>query len=174
MSLLEALAEQTQAALLATRFLTRFHYKAEPLDAKMSAEIFDHYFDALDPDRLFFTQADIDRFKPQREKLGDAIYAQDLSVPYAIFNLYEQRVGERTAYAREQLKQGFDFSKDEIYRYEREKAPWAAERGRSQRHLAQAREERLVAPEDRPARMTPRSATPSTSATRTTWTACIS
>ncbi len=122
--LLKPTADQTQAALLATRFLTRFHYKAEPLDAKMSAQIFDHYFDALDIDRLFFTQADIDRFKPQREKLGDAIYAQDLSVPFAIFNLYEQRVGEHTAYAREQLKLGFDFSKDETYRYEREKAPW--------------------------------------------------
>ena len=123
--LLKPTPDQTQAALLATRFLTRFHYKAEPLDAKMSAQIFDRYLNALDIDRLFFTQADIDTFAAQRDKLGDAIYSQDLSVPYAIFNLYEQRVGERTAYAREQLKLGFDFSKDESYRYEREKAPWA-------------------------------------------------
>src|SRR5882724_503916 len=123
--LLKPTAEQTQAALLATRFLTRFHYKAEPLDAKMSTQIFDRYLNALDIDRLFFTQVDVDRFAPQRDKLGDAIYNQDLSVPYAIFNLYEQRVGERTAYTRQLLKQGFDFSKDETYRYEREKAPWA-------------------------------------------------
>ena len=122
--LLKPTADQTQAALLATRFLTRFHYKAEPLDAKMSAQIFDRYLNALDIDRLFLIQADINSFAPQRDKLGDAIYNQDLSVPYAIFNLYEQRVGERTAYARELLKQGFDFSKDESYRYEREKAPW--------------------------------------------------
>jgi carboxyl-terminal processing protease len=122
--LLKPTADQTQAALLATRFLTRFHYKAEPLDAKMSEQIFDRYLNALDIDRLFFTQADIDTFSGQRDKLGDAIYNQDLSVPYAIFNLYEQRVGERTAYARDLLKQGFDFSKDETYRYEREKAPW--------------------------------------------------
>jgi carboxyl-terminal processing protease len=123
--LLKPTTDQTQAALLATRFLTRFHYKAEPLDAKMSAQIFDRYLNALDIDRLFFTQADIDTFAPQRDKLGDAIYNQDLSIAYAIFNLYEQRVGERTAFAREQLKLGFDFSKDESYRYEREKAPWA-------------------------------------------------
>jgi carboxyl-terminal processing protease len=122
--LLKPTADQAQAALLATRFLTRFHYKAEPLDAKMSAQIFDRYFDALDVDRLFFVQADIDRFAPQREKLGEDMYNQDLSVPFAIFNLYEQRVGERTAYSRELLKKGFDFSKDETYRYEREKMPW--------------------------------------------------
>src|SRR5215469_13613402 len=122
---LKPTSEQAQAALLATRFLTRFHYKAEPLDAAMSQKIFDRYFDSLDGDRLFFVQADIDRFMPERDKLGDDIYDEDLSVPFAIFNLYEQRVAERTAYARGLLKKGFDFSKDESYRYQREKAPWA-------------------------------------------------
>lgn len=116
--------EQAQTALLATRFLTRFHYKAEPLDATMSQKIFDRYFDQLDGDRLFFTQADIDRFLPQRDKLGDDIYNENLSVPFAIFNLYEQRVAERTAYARSLLKKGFDFDKDESYRFQRDKAPW--------------------------------------------------
>jgi carboxyl-terminal processing protease len=117
--------EQAQAALSATRILTRFHYKAMPLDVTMSQHIFDRYFDALDSDRLFFLQSDVDRFAPQRDKLGDAIYDEDLSVPFAVFNLYEQRVAERTAYARAQLKQGFDFNKDESYHYQREKAPWA-------------------------------------------------
>jgi len=122
---LKPTADQAQAALAATRILTRFHYKAMPLDAAMSQHIFDRYLDALDADRLFFVQADIDRFAAQRDKLGDAIYDEDLSVPFAIFNLYEQRVAERTAYARGLLKQGFDFGKDESYRYQREKAPWA-------------------------------------------------
>ncbi|MGA9332688.1 MAG: carboxy terminal-processing peptidase [Rudaea sp.] len=117
--------DQAQAALLATRFLTRFHYKAEPLDASMSKKIFDRYFDSLDGDRLFFLQSDIDRFLPDRDKLGEDIYNEDLSVPFAIFNLYEQRVAERTADARAFLKKGFDFSKNESYLYQREKAPWA-------------------------------------------------
>jgi carboxyl-terminal processing protease len=118
-------ASQNQAAVLAARFLTRFHYKATPLDAKMSTQVFDRYLDALDPDRLFFVQSDIDRFTPMRDKLGNAIYDEDLSVPFAIFNLYEQRVNERTAYARDELKKGFDFTKDESYQYQREKTPWA-------------------------------------------------
>jgi len=122
--LLKPSGEQTQAALLATRFLTRFHYKAEPLDAKMSEQIFDRYFDALDADRLFFVQADISHFAPHRDKLGDEIYNQDLSTPFAIFNLYEQRVGERTSAAREALKKGFDFSQEESYNYDRAKTPW--------------------------------------------------
>jgi carboxyl-terminal processing protease len=116
---------QAQTAVLAARFLTRFHYKPEPLDAKMSDRIFDRYLDSLDADRLFLLQSDVDRFAPLRDKLGDAIYDEDLSAPFAIYNLYIQRVGERTAYARELLRHPFDFTKDETYQYEREKAPWA-------------------------------------------------
>jgi len=122
---LKATPNQAEAALLAKRFLTRMHYKAEPLDEAMSRQIFDRYFDALDADRLFFLKSDVDSFAPARDKLGRAIDEQDLTVPFAIFNLYIQHVTERTAYAREQLKKGFDFGKDESYQYQREKAPWA-------------------------------------------------
>ncbi len=91
--------DQPTAALMAARFLTRMHYKAEPLDEAMSRQIFDRYLDALDADRLFFLKADVDAFTPARDKLGRAIYDQDLSVPFAIFNVYIQRLSERTAYA---------------------------------------------------------------------------
>jgi carboxyl-terminal processing protease len=114
-----------EAAVWASRFLTKFHYKPMALDDAMSAEIFKRYLDSLDSDRLFFTEADIDRFGEYRTKLDDAIYEQDLTAPFAIFNLYEQRVGERVAYARGLLPKGFDFTKDESYQFDREKAPWA-------------------------------------------------
>jgi carboxyl-terminal processing protease len=123
--LLKATPSESEAAVWATRFLTHFHYKPTPLDDAMSEQIFKRYLDALDGDRLFFTQSDLDRFAGYRTKLDDAIYDQDLTAPYAIFNIYEQRVGERIAFARAQLAKGFDFSKDESYQYERDKAPWA-------------------------------------------------
>ncbi len=88
-------------------------------------QIFKRYLDSLDSDRLFFTQTDIDRFADYKTKLDDAIYDQDLTAPFAIFNLYEQRVGERVAYARGLLPKGFDFSADESYQFDREKTPWA-------------------------------------------------
>jgi carboxyl-terminal processing protease len=124
--LLKPNADEGEAGVWAARFLTRFHYKPMALDDAMSEKVFDRYIDALDGDRLFFTQADIDRFKVWRDQLDDAIYDQDLAAPFAIFNLYEQRVGERVDYARSLLPKGFDFSKDESYRFDREKAPWAA------------------------------------------------
>jgi carboxyl-terminal processing protease len=116
---------QTDAALWASRVLTKLHYKPVPLDDAMSEKIFDRYFKSLDAEKMFFTQADIDQYAIVRTRLDDAITGQNLSVPFGIFNLYQQRFNERIAYARELVKQGkFDFTSDETYQYDREKADW--------------------------------------------------
>lgn len=120
-------AAQGQAAILAARLLTRFQYEALPLDDAMSAKIFDAYFKALDGGKLFFAQADIDHFAPDRDKLDDAIWKGDMSIPFAIFNLYEKRAGERTAYALALLKKGFSLDSDATYTFDRDKAKWAAD-----------------------------------------------
>jgi carboxyl-terminal processing protease len=82
---------QTQAALWASRVLTKLHYKSTPLDDAMSEKIFDRYFKSLDAEKMFFTQADIDQYSIVRSRLDDAITGENLSVPFAIFNLYQQR-----------------------------------------------------------------------------------
>ena len=116
--------QQSQAANLAAQLLTRYHYKAMPLDDAMSEKIFDHYLKLLDSEKLFFVQADIDRLIGIRTKLDDAIIKEDLTVPFAIFNLYARRMTSRFAYARSLLKEGFDFRQKESYQYAREKEPW--------------------------------------------------
>ncbi|HAT31257.1 MAG TPA: tail-specific protease [Janthinobacterium sp.] len=121
---LKPLAQQTQAALWASRVLSRYHYKAVPLDDAMSEKIFDHYFKSLDAEKLFFLQSDLEQFAPMRSKLDDAITGENLSAPFAIYNLYQQRFDERINFARELLKTKFDFSADESYQYDREKAAW--------------------------------------------------
>ncbi len=123
--LLKATPSQAEAAVWATRFLTRFHYKPTPLDDAMSQKIYKRYLESLDGDKLFFLQSDVDRFEAWKDKLDDAIYDQDLTAPYAIFNVYQQRVVDRVTQARALLAKGFDFSADESYDYDREKAAWA-------------------------------------------------
>ena len=90
----------------------------------MSEKIFDQYLKSLDSEKLFFVQADIDRLSGDRTKLDDAILKEDLTVPFAIFNLYEHRAAERFAYARTLLKSGFDFQENESYQFAREKEAW--------------------------------------------------
>jgi carboxyl-terminal processing protease len=70
----------------------------------MSAKIFDNYFKTLDSEKLYFTQADVDQFAPARTKFDDAINNEDLTLPFQIYNVYQQRFNDRMAYARELLK----------------------------------------------------------------------
>ncbi|KQX01101.1 peptidase S41 [Massilia sp. Root418] len=117
-------AVQSQAALWASHVMSRYHYKATPLDDAMSEKIFDRYFKSLDGEKLFFVQADVDQFASMRTKMDDAIMSENLTVPFAIYNLYQQRFNERITYARELLKTKFDFTADESYQIDREKAEW--------------------------------------------------
>lgn len=121
---LTATTTQAQAAQLSARFLTRFHYDSQPLDDAMSAKIYKAYFDALDGEKVFFTQADMAKFAPLKTQFDDAIWNQDLSGPFSVFNLYVQRAVDRMSYARELLKKGFDFTGNESYTYDRKKADW--------------------------------------------------
>jgi len=121
---LKPLTEQSQAARLAAELLTRYHYKPVPLDDAMSGKIFDRYLKSLDGEKYFFVQSDIDQLQAARTRLDDAIITENLSLPFAIFNLYTQRVVERFTYARSLLKEGFDFRQKESFRNEREKEAW--------------------------------------------------
>lgn len=136
---LAPLPQQGQAAHLSAQFLTRFSYKPVPLDDALSVKIMDRFIKSLDPDRMLFLQADIDKFKAQDTKLDDAVNKEDLQIPFSMFNLYEQRVVDRMNYARDLLKTSFDFSKDELFLPARRCA--LAEVGsRDRRSLAQARQ----------------------------------
>ena len=123
---LKPVPDETHAAHLAAELLARYHYKSMPVDSALSEKIFDQYLKSLDPEKLFFVQTDINQLSVDRTRLGEAVLKEDLSAPFAIYNLYQQRVAERFAYARTLLKTGFDFKKDESYEVSREKEAWAA------------------------------------------------
>jgi carboxyl-terminal processing protease len=106
---------------------SRYAYRPRALDDRLSADIFRRYLESLDGQKLFFTQADINRFQPYRNTLDDSIKSQNLTAPYDIFNTYVRRVDQRVSYARGLLAKGnFDFTAKESFAYDREDAPWAA------------------------------------------------
>lgn len=123
---LKPVVQEAKAARLAAELLSRFHYKAMPLDDALSSKMFDQYLKALDPEKLYFLQADIDRLGVDRTTLDDAILNEDLRAPFEIFNVYERRVAERLAYARTLLQKGFDFRSEENLLIDRKGQPWPA------------------------------------------------
>ena len=118
-------AQDAKAAALAAEVLSRHHYKAMPLDESLSSRIFDQYLKALDPEKLYFVQADIDQFEGSRTKLGVDMQSGELGRPFAIFNLYVNRASERFTYARSLLKKGFSFDSNETYQFARDKQSWS-------------------------------------------------
>lgn len=117
--------QQAQAANLSSEFLTRYAYKPVPLDDALSAKIMDRFIKSLDPDRSLFLQADIDKFMADRTNIDDAIAAEDLKIPFSIFNVYSQRIVERLTHARDLLKQNFDFTAQENYTLPDDNGTWA-------------------------------------------------
>ncbi|MEO5687321.1 MAG: carboxy terminal-processing peptidase [Burkholderiaceae bacterium] len=124
--LLKPDVQEAKAARLSAELLSRYHYKAVPLDDALSGRMFDQYLKALDPEKLYFLQSDIDRLAVGRTRLDDAILTEDLRAPFEIFNLYERRAAERMSYARTLLHKGFDFGRDETAMIDRKDQPWPA------------------------------------------------
>ncbi len=124
--LLKPAVQEAKAARLAAELLSRHHYKALPLDDALSSKVFDQYLKALDPEKLFFLQSDIDRLGVERTRLDDAILSEDLRAPFEIFNMYERRAAERMAYARSLLQTGFDFTRNESLQIDRKDQIWPA------------------------------------------------
>ena len=118
--------QEAKAAHLAAELLSRYHYKPVALDDALSSKTFDQYLKALDAEKLYFLQSDIDHLGVERTRLDDAILTEDLRAPFEIFNLYERRLAERMAYSRSLLQSGFDFERDETLQIDRKDQPWPA------------------------------------------------
>lgn len=107
---------------------SRYAYRPRALDASLSGEIFDRYFENLDGGKLFFSQQDIARFEPLRNTMGAAVRDGDIAPALEVFALYKSRVAERIDYARDLLKQDiFDFNGEDRWEYDRKDAEWAAD-----------------------------------------------
>ncbi len=104
--------------------IENFNYKKIKINDSISSIILDSYIKSLDPSKVYFLASDIAEFEQYRSTLDDAFRQGDLSGPFYIFNVYLKRYNERINYSLSQINQNFDFTKDEIYTYDRESMPW--------------------------------------------------
>ena len=113
------------ASIIVTQFMKRYHYLHKEIDDDTSAEMLDRYLESLDPNRHFFKKSDIETFDQVRFNLDNALLAGKPDIAFEIFKVFRKRVSNRIDYAIALLAKPFDFSKDESYLFDREKAPWA-------------------------------------------------
>jgi carboxyl-terminal processing protease len=105
--------------------LAHYHYRQPKINETFSASIFDTYLEALDYNRSFFFASDIAELdKKYRLTLHKYLREGNLQPAFESFNLYQQRVAQRTARILQQLQQEVDFKVDEFVELDRKKAPW--------------------------------------------------
>jgi len=125
---LPVLSPESQHATASKRISARFtraHYKKVKISDELSAEVFDRYIKQLDYARNVFLASDIEDFSKYREDFDNVIARGKLDAAYDIFNVNLQRRLERYEYAISLLDKPFDFTKEEVYSFDREEAPWA-------------------------------------------------
>lgn len=126
---LKPTSTQTDVAALVTQLLSnsRYHYQPLPLDDALSERLYERYLESLDRDRMFLLASDVEKFEPLRTRFDDALRERNIQPAFDMFNLYVQRVSDRTDFAREYLKGEIDLSTDETWDFDRKKAPYAAD-----------------------------------------------
>jgi carboxyl-terminal processing protease len=118
----------TASKRITARF-TRSHYKKVTIDETLSGEVFDRYIKQLDYARNVFLATDIERFQQYRLSFDSVLTRGKLDAAYDIYNLNMKRRLERYEFAIslfdvKEDKNPFDFTKDEVYSFDREQAPW--------------------------------------------------
>lgn len=108
------------------RILEEAHYSRAPIDKKMSEQVFNRYLDFLDGQRSYFLASDIAEFQAYKFKFDDMIRTGDVEPAYAIFARFQQRNRERIQHAIGLLGKEPDWTLNESFEFERQKAPWPA------------------------------------------------
>lgn len=106
---------------LASALIANSHYRQHMLDNKISAKIFDAYFKTLDPGKIYFTKDDIKKFEKYRYYLDDLTQMGNSDFAFEVYKYYLERLRVYRQFAEKQLKQGFDFTKDETILADRSK-----------------------------------------------------
>jgi carboxyl-terminal processing protease len=119
------------------RLLEEHHYLQRPIDAEMSQRWLGLYLRALDENRIFFLQSDIDEFtKKYGNSLGDLLHGDDeaaaVSPAFDIFQRFLQRVRENVSLAQKLVHEKHDFNENDSFTMPTNKSPWLKDKAASE------------------------------------------
>ncbi len=106
--------------------LPRYHYRRMAFNDSLSSVVFDKYFEELDNSKVYFLASDIQSFEKYRTKLDDLTKAGIVDPAFEVYKVFRERYRARLKeVAANLVAQNFDYSADEYYETERDKATWA-------------------------------------------------
>jgi carboxyl-terminal processing protease len=120
--------DDPRIAYVTARLLEDWDYQ-QPLDSKISTNFFDGYINALDGRHEYFLQSDLAEFARFRTNLVvltiNTNMMADLSPAFLIYQRFQQRFEQRSAFVDELLQQDkFKFNADDKIEVDRRHAPF--------------------------------------------------
>jgi len=113
-------------AELVTQFIQKSHYMHIAVDDELSSRVMDVYIEALDRNRMYLLESDIEYFNSYRYELDDLVKSKPLNPVFEMFELYQTRVRERLNFALTQLETEPVYTSDTSYQFDRSEEPWAS------------------------------------------------
>ncbi|WP_396167967.1 carboxy terminal-processing peptidase [Flavobacterium sp.] len=110
---------------LLTFVIEKGHYNPTQIDDALSKGVYKDYIEALDPSKRFFLQSDIDEFSKYELLLDNQLLSKDLSFFNLTYNRLLKRMAESKGFYKGVLSSPFDYSIDESFNTDYEKAPYA-------------------------------------------------
>ncbi len=95
--------------------LTQGHYQPRDINDEFSKQIFNKYFEELDPEKNIFLQSDLKSLDRFSTKIDDEIKGAPVQFFQEAGKLFDVRVKEAEVFYKEILSKPFDFTKDEMY-----------------------------------------------------------
>lgn len=107
------------------QLVKRHHINRESADQQITNHLLNLYVDALDPQRIYFLQSDIDEFTRSRSSLTRQLAGGDASLAFSIFNTYSKRAVSQLAYAHKIVDSAHDFRIEESIKIDSNSLPFA-------------------------------------------------
>jgi carboxyl-terminal processing protease len=89
------------------------HINHPDINDDISTRLLNRYVDVWDPQKLYFSQADIDSFRQSSRQLDDQIRAGNVKFASTVFDRYQQRMGERASLIEQLIDTDHDFTVEE-------------------------------------------------------------
>jgi len=115
-------------ALSVAALMERRHISQMALDDEIAGRALTMFFETLDPMKLYFYQEDVDRFAAERTRVDDYVRDGNVALANRVFDVFLERVKERTAVAQQLVDAPHDFSIDESMVRDPKKLSWFTDR----------------------------------------------
>jgi len=125
MTVVKPAPKHSKETFLINNLLREHHYRKVNLNDSLSTIVFNSYLLALDINKAYFMDADIQYFSKYEYQLDDDIRRGNADVAFQIFRIFRDRVNKRIDDIFELIDKKFDYTREESISLSNEDLRWA-------------------------------------------------